>query len=224
MASYKLNVARIRGCPAAEQLLAAMKEFGLPETEEFGVLSCSATSNDAFATIIRKTHQAIQRLDADTQELTTATVEKVTVYPFAARPTNELLEIYAGSASGIEQVGMFFSSCLALPTLTEAIELDILSAVEKLEASTQRFQLRALRISDYAHNSYMAGPYAPKFLDSQHSKDFLTEYVDSIQSALVRFQGPSGRVTVNLNPKACFSFSCNEDDQTAVLSILRKLV
>ena len=119
---------------------------------------------------------------------------------------------------------MFFSSCLALPTIVEPIELDIPSALTKLSAATERFQLRAIRISDYAHNSYMSGPYAPKFLDTEHGRDFLNEYADYVQSATVRFQAPSGRVNVNLTPKACFSFSCNEDDQTFAQLTLRKLI
>jgi len=188
------------------------------------VLSCSATDEAAWATIIRKTHQAVQKLDPETQEVTAAAVEKVTVYPFAVRPASEVLEVYAGSAAGIEQVGVFFASCLALPTVVEPIELDIPAALDKLANGTQRFQLRSLRVSDYAHNAYMAGPYAPKFLDSEHGKDFLEEHADSVQSAAVRFQGPSGRVNVTLSPKTCFGFSCNEDDQTAVQSILRRLV
>ena len=224
MATFKLNLARIKGCPSPKEVVAGMEEFGLPETEEFGVLNHSATNETIFATIIRKTNQAVQTLDPETQEITTAAVEKITVYPFAVRPEQEVLEIYAGTASGIEQIGVFFASCLALPTVVEPIELDIPSAIDKLAASTSKFQLRSIRISDYAHNSYMAGPYGPKFLDTQHGRDFLDEYVDYVQAASVRFQGPSGRVTVSLTPKACFSYSCGDDDQTPVQSILRKLI
>jgi hypothetical protein len=223
MASFKLNIARIRGCPKPEEVEAALSEFGLPETEEFGVLSHSATGEAVFATIIRKTQQAVQKLDEETNEVTSTAVEKITVYPFAVRPQTEVLEIYSGPAGGIEQLGVFFSSCLAFPTLTEPVELDILSAIEKLAAETQRFQLRSARVSDYAHTSYMAGPYTPKFLDSEHGKDFLNEHAEHLQSASVKFQGPSGRVNLTLSPKTCFSFSCHEDDQPAVQSILRKL-
>ncbi len=224
MATFKLNVGHIRGCPPPAEIAAAMEEFGLPESEEFGVLEHSATAETAFATIIRRTDQTVQRLDPETQGVTTVAVEKVTLYPFAVRPAGEVLEVYAGAASSIEQVGEFFSGCLALPIVVDPIELDIASAVDKLAAATQRFQLRSIRISDYAHNSYMSGPYAPKFLDTEHGKDFLGEYADYVLAATVRFQTPGGRANVNLTPKACFSFSCGEEDQTAVLSILRKLI
>ena len=223
MATYKLNVARIRGCPPPEEVTEAMESFGLPETEEFGVLNCSSNPQTAFGTIVRKTNQAVQRIDAETREVTAAAVEKVTVYPFSVTPKRERLEVYAGSASGIEQVGIFLSSCLAMPTVVDAIELDVVSAVEKLMKSTNRFQLRSIRVSDYAHNSFMSGPYAPKFLDSQHGIDFLNEYVDFVTTASVRFATPTGRANVSLNAKACFSFSCNEDDHPAVQLILRKL-
>jgi len=223
MATYKLNLARIQNCPRPKSLAEAMESFGLPETEEFGVLNHSATDKAVFATIIRKTQAAIQRLDEQTREVTAAAVEKVTVYPFAVQPSREVLEIYAGSAAGIEQVGTFLASCLQLPTIVEPIELDIPSAVDKLAADTRKFQLRSIRVSEYAHSSYMSGPYAPKFLDTQHGMDFLAEYADFVTAAGVRFATQSGRATVHLSPKACFSYACGEDDTAEVQSVLRQL-
>ena len=86
----------------------AMKDFGLPETEEFGVLDYSAGQEALYATIVRKTQQTLQRLDAKAKELTAAPVEKATAYPFGVNAAKEVLEIYAGSASAVEQVGIFF--------------------------------------------------------------------------------------------------------------------
>jgi len=224
MASFRLNIAHIRGCPPPGEVLEAMEEFGLPKTEEYGVLNCSATDKVVLATVVRKTQQAIQRLDTEAKELTAAPIERVVAYPLAVRPDADLLELYAGAAAGIEQIGQFFAGCLAFPTVTEPIEIDIPSAIDKLIATTERCQLRSLRVSDYAHNSYMIGPYQPKFLDSAHGMDFLAEYVEGVTAANVRFAGPSGRVNVKLSTTACFSFSCSEDDQPYVQSILRKLV
>ena len=224
MASFKLNLARIQGCVPPAALAKLLEKFGLPDSEEFGILSFSATSESVFGTIVRKTNQALQKLDSQSKEVTSQAVEKVTLYPFGVSPASERLEIYAGSAMAIEQVGAFFSSCLALPTVTEHVELDIPSAIGKLMKTTQKFQLRGLRISDYSHNSYMTGPYAPKFLDGQHGQEFLEEYAEQVVSAGVKFAAPTGRANVTLTPKACFSFSCNEDDQPAVQSILRKLI
>ncbi|MCK5113676.1 MAG: hypothetical protein KAR11_02815 [Phycisphaerae bacterium] len=225
MASFKMNLATIEGCPDPKTLSDAMEEYGLPDDEEFGVLNCSPGDQALYGTIIRKTNQAIQRLDPETHDVATTAVEKVTVYPLGVFTQRKVLEVYEGSTTGIEQVGAFFASALALPTVVTPIELDIVSTIEKLQKNTQRFQLRSVRISDYAHNSYMAGPYAPKFLDSDHGADFLAEYADFVASASVRFHGPHGRVTLNLTPKACFRYSLsNEDDKPAVQAILRKLI
>ena len=175
MASFKLNIAQIKGCPPAGELAELIGSYGRPEGDEFGVLNHSGSEESVFATVIRRTQQAVQKLDEETGEVLSSPVEKVNVYPLGVRPDTEILEVYAGSNSGIEQMGVFFASCLALPTVTEPIPIDIVSAIEKLEHETQGFQLRSIRVGDYAHNAFMAGPYAPKFLDSQHGKDFLDE-------------------------------------------------
>ena len=224
MASFRLNIARIRGCPPPEKLSAALAEFGLPDSEEFGVLNHSAGEKVVWATVIRKTTQAVPRLDAAARKVTSATVDRVTVYPFAVKPDAEVLEVYAGSAAGIEQVGLFLSGSLAVPAVVETIELDIASAVRKLASNADKFQLRSIRVSDYAHNSFMSGPYAPKFLDTEHGMDFLDEYAEFVTAAGVRFAGPTGRVNVGLSTRACFTYSCNEEDQPTVQSILRKLL
>ena len=223
MASYRLNIARIRGCPPPQELAGAMEEFGLPGSEEFGVLHVSITGKSAFGTIVRRTQQAVPRLDTEAREVTDTVIEKATVYPFGVRPDAEVLEVYAGSASSIEQVGLFFSSCLALPTVVEGIELDVPAAVDKLRKTTEKFQLHSVRVSDYAHSSFMSGPYAPRFLDTQHGRDFLEEYAEVVTSAGVRFLCPGGRAIVHLSPKAAFRFRCSDEDHPFVQSILRKL-
>lgn len=224
MASFKLNIARIRGCPPAAELAEAIEAFGLPESEDFGVLNCTSGQNTVYGTLVRKTQQTLQKLDTEAGEITAVAVEKATVYPFGVNPTREVLETYAGSGGGIDQVSAFFSAHLALPTIVQAIELDILSAIDKLAARCEKFQLCAARVSDYAHNSFMNGTYAPSFLDTEHGKDFLDEYADYIKSARVRFAGPSGRINVALTPTACFNFSCNEEDQPTAQAVLRKLI
>jgi len=224
MASYKLNIARMRGCPPAEELAEAIADYGLPDSEEFGVLSCTSGQNTVYGAIVRKTEQTVQRLNAEAGEVTPVAVEKATVYPFGVNPGRQVLETYAGAAGGLAQVAAFFSGHLALPTIVELIEIDILTAIDKLAARTEKFQLRAARVSDYAHNSFMSGTYGPKFLDTEHGKDFLSEYVDYIKAASVRFAGPSGRITVALAPTACFSFSCNEEDHSTAQAVLRTLI
>jgi len=225
MATFKLNLATIDGCPAPKELAAAIEEYGLPENEEFGVLNCTASDTAVYATIIRKINQAIQKLDPETGDVATTAVEKVIVLPIGVFPQKQRLEVYEGPAGGIDQIAGFFASALALPTVTNVIELDIPAAIDKLRGSTERFQLKSIRISEYAHNSYMMGPYAPKFLETESGMDFLGKYVEFVTSASVKFQGPSGRVTVTLSPKACFRFSlANEEDKPAIQALLRKLI
>jgi len=224
MASYKLNIARIRGCPPAAELGEAIEGYGLPEYEEYGVLDCTSGQSTVYGTIVRKTQQTIQRLNAEAGEVTDVAVEKATVYPFGVNPAREVLETYAGSAGGIAQVAAFLAGHLALPTIVELIEIDVLTAIDKLASRTEKFQLRSARVSDYAHNSFMNGTYGPKFLDTEHGKDFLGEYADYIKAASVCFAGPSGRINVALTPAACFSFSCSEDDHPTAQGVLRKLI
>ena len=224
MASFKLNLAMIDGCPDTKTLADAIEGYGLPEDDEFGVLHCSAGDQAVYATIVRKTNQNIQKLDPETAEVLTTAVEKVTVLPFGIFPQRGMLEVYEGSASGIDQIAAFLASGLSLSTVVTMIDLDIPAAIEKLQANTQKFQLKSIRVSDYAHDSYMCGPYTPKFLDSQHGIDFLKEYVEYVTAANVSFRGPHGRVTVGLAPKACFRYSLsNEEDKPAVQALLRKL-
>ncbi|NLW86456.1 MAG: hypothetical protein GXY38_06245 [Planctomycetes bacterium] len=222
MASYKLNIARIRGLPSASAVLDALNDFGVPEDEEFGVLNASGTSTAVMATVIRRTRQAVQQLDNETHELTCAGVEKVTALPLAAVPGKELLELYAGSPAGIEQIGVFFSGSLALPTVVEAVEVDVPAAIESL-TQQKKFQLVTVRVSDFAHNSFMIGPYAPKFQDTRHGMDFIEKYLAGVTSATVKFVGPTGRVTLTVAPNACFRYSCHEDDTPNVQALLRGL-
>jgi hypothetical protein len=224
MATHRLNLARIRNCPAPRKLAEALASFGLPEGGAFGVLNHSATDQSVVGTIIRRGQYAVPRLDDKTREITSVAVEKVAAYPFGIRPAAELLEVYAGSAKAIEHVAEFLSGPLALSTVVEAIDLDVPSAVEKLRKPAKDFRLKSLRVSEYAHDSYMSGPYAPKFTSTEHGLDFLKEYADFVTAASVRFDGPTGKVTVNLTPKACFGFSCADEDLPTVQGILRKLV
>lgn len=224
MASYKINFGRVRGCPDAKTLAERMAAFGMPATEEFGVLNQSATSTTCFATLIRKTQVAVKTLDASTGDVVTSCLEKITMIPMAITPAIERLDVYSGTGSAIEQVGIFLSSGLALKTVTEKRELDVMEAVEHLAGEKSKFQLRTVKVTDFAANAYMTGGYGPKFIDTQHGLDFLKEYQAGIVSATVRYQGPTGRVTLTLRPDACIGYSCTEDDQTAVQVTIRGLV
>jgi hypothetical protein len=100
----------------------------------------------------------------------------------------------------------------------------VADALDKLGRHAKKLQLRSMRAGNYAHNSFMVGPYMPKFLDSEHGKEFAEKYAETLESASVRFAGAKGKVTATLSTRACFAFSCHEDDEVAVKSILRKIV
>jgi hypothetical protein len=223
MASYKFNMATIRGCPSPKELDTLLKAYGMPEGDEFGVLEHQAATESTTANIVRRTMQVYQALDPQTLQVNSRQIEKVTLIPFAVLPKKEMLEIYAGSSGTIKDVALFLGGSLALSVVVEEIELDVIGAIEKLAGATQKFQLRSVRVSDFAHNSYMIGPYMPKFADSEHGKDFMDQYAEAVTTASVKFQGPHGRVTVQLKPTACFSYSCHEEDRQTVRAILRNL-
>lgn len=224
MASFKLNSAIVKGCPAPEKLGEMLQSYGVPDDDEFGVLEHAVAPAAVTATIVRRTCQLVQKMDAKTREIKTERVEKVTLFPFCIKPATETLEVYTGSKTAIEQVGLFASSCLALPVLVECQELDVIQAIETLQAQMSSFQLRAVKISDYSHNSYMTGGYGPKFLDNEHGREFLEKYAAALVSATVRFRVNGRKVNVTLRPNACLSYSCDSDDQAAVQAILRNLI
>jgi hypothetical protein len=214
----------MRGCPAPQDVLVKLNAHGLPDDDEFGVMNCSATDGIVFATIIRRTHASVQRLDPETKELTSAPIEKVAAWPLALKPSREVLELYAGSASTYEHVGAFLSGSLGLQTVVEPIELDIIAAVESLAKTEKKFQVKAAKVSTYCANSFMDGPYAPKYMDTQHGLDFLNEHAEALASVKVWFSAPTGRAKVTISRTAFFSYSCNDDDQQYVQAVLCKLV
>lgn len=225
MATYKLNIATLDNAPPAEKLAEALETFGLPEDEPFGVLTSSSSQAAAFATVIRRVTQTVQTLDPKGPDVTSAAVEKVHLLPMGLFPKRRMLELYDGSATSLDHAAEFLASSLALPTVVNPIPLEIPTAIAKLRETTQKFQLRGVRVSDYAHNSYMLGTYSPKFLDTEHGIEFLAEYAEFVKTATVRFHAPAGRVNLTLCPTAFFRFSLSEDDdQPAVQAILRKLV
>jgi hypothetical protein len=224
MASYKLNIAKIQGAPPARELLQLFNDYGLPDDEEFGVLDCSASDEVLYASILRKTHQAIQRFDGESGEISTTAVEKASILRVGIFPKRCVIELYDGTASSFDYMTNFLGSHLALPIVIDTIDMDIPASVRFLQKSTKRFVLKSIRVSDYAHSSYMIGPYTPKFLETEAGMDFLEEYTDFTTSASCRFQTSRGRATVTLTPKTCLRFTLsNEEDKAEMHTLLRKM-
>lgn len=223
MATFKLHIGRMRGCPDAETLLKAMNQFGLAPAEEFGVKSATATEQSVFATLIHRTQKAVDTEDDETGEIEPRVIQTAKELRIGVCPKNEHLECYDGGPTSLEHLAVFFSAFLALPTVIDAIELDLPAAVDRLAETASKFQVRSVRVTDYAANSYCQGVYAPKFLSTEHAREFLQTYADYLTAVSVRFAGGAGRVGVNLQPTASYGLTCDEEDQAEALALLRKL-
>jgi hypothetical protein len=223
MASFRLNVARIRGLPPVKDIVSALKQFGMPAKGEFGVISYAGTADSVTAEIIHRSRELVGRLDPTGQKVIPTPVERIIAYPFQVSPAKERLEIHAGAANGIEKIGTFMASHLSLTVTTELVELDVVRAVGKLSSRVERFRLHSVRLEGYAYNSYMVGTYSPRFLDSEHGLEFLAEHDEGVLSACVRFVGPNGRVSLIITRNACFTYSCEEADQDFAKTVLRRL-
>ena len=219
-----MNFATIQGCPPPKQVAKEMELFGLPQTEEFGVLNQQATDTAIFAAIIEKKQQAVQKLDPESKELVSEAIEKVTVHNFAIKPAAGIMEVYTGSAATIEHIAAFLSGAIGLPTLVGKCERDILPLIDKLKEQVKNFKIKSVKVSDYAANSYMCDTYGPKFMDSQHGDEFMQEHADFLESATVKFSGSKGQVTLTIRKDGCFNYSCNEDDNAGIQALLRKLM
>jgi len=137
----------------------------------------------------------------------------------------ERIETYGPGAKSLDHAAEgFLINELGIPVLWERMKVDISEAIDKLAADVERLRIVRTGIGDYSHNSYMIGPYSPKFLDSQHGLDFTQEYIEGVKTVRVKFAGPSGPVSLSVKPVSSFSGSIKDDDDLAyVQSICRKL-
>jgi hypothetical protein len=233
MAAYKLNIASIAcGMTTAEAITAALVLRGVPDDHDLGVTKVNLrVDNDQlqkgsiFATMVEHRSRTIQEWDDKGDETHSRVVEDVKVYPFMIDPGRAILETYAGTKKTIELMATLLAGHCSLPVDVGALPLDVLTSVKKLEERTSKFQILTAKVKDYAHSSYMAGGYGPKFIDSTHGAEFIAEYVEQLAAAKVRFALPGGWCTVTLNGTACFSYTVkDEGDQEAAMNVLRGLL
>jgi hypothetical protein len=222
--SYTFNIAQIAGLPVPKKLDAAIERFGLPDDGLFGVIDHQVTRDLVAATVIFRVSQTVQRMDRKAGGVVLAEIDKVVVYPVTMNPVKGAIEIRAGSANGLARMQDFLTQCLNTEVTVEPIELDIQAAVRKLNSQTERFLVRSVRIAHFAPKSYMSGPYSPRFKDSDHGLDFIDSHPDGITGARVSFAASSGMVSLQLNTKSCFKYSCHEDDSSTIQSMLRKII
>ena len=223
MASHTLNIARIRGCPKAAELRKLLADYGVQPDAGYAVLDVAKGGAFVRGTLVALVAQQYPHLDDEAEQLDTQQVEKAVALPFAIWPDKQRLEISAGGKTGIEEVGAFLASELALSTVVDAVEIDLVDAVEKLTKTASRFQLWQATIGLYAASSYVCGKYTPKFIDTDHGLKLLEEYAEAADAVVVRFIEAS-RVSLTIRPTGCFSFSLkDEEDYDQVTKILREL-
>ena len=236
MPSYQLHLASIAGVDDGPSLIAAVKEYAAGQTavvDNYVVLSVdggerAVTMDLAYCTakkitILRpssgdKSTSKSPDLGMDVGQVGVAVPLTIAICTSAGR-----LKTCGPGVRSLEMANEFLAGALAWPVLSNPIAVDIEKAIDHLVANTERTMIRAASVSDYSHNSYMIGGYAPKFLDSQHGLDFAHEYIEAMTSVSVQFAGPTGKVSVKLTGSASFSFSCQEDDRPYVEGMLTKL-
>ena len=236
MPSFQLHIARITPDMKPADIAKAVDHYADGQSRdpgrEFTVLNCHAYPQSGLVQISLARQvgcqiQSIAALDKkkpDAFELVTRDVLRVTPLDMAINTKLGLLETYGGGTGSIENASMFLAGALALAVLAEAQKIDVIKAIDWLTANVERLQVRRSDISDYSHNSYMIGPYAPKFLDSQHGLDFTQEYIAGVKKVAVRFSGPAGHIGLNLTAAASFTGTVkDEDDLPHAQSICRKI-
>lgn len=225
MGAYRLNLATCQGLlPAAA--LAARLEMLKPKADddyEFAVLEVRAAESIVQADILVRSWRKVQQWDPDKKAMTEHEVRVEKVLPAMLWPEKELMATVSGGVRTLETVYVLLATELALPVVYSVVELDLLQAVQSLQKTQTRFQLKAVKHSEFASDSYTSGPFAPRFLDTVHGLEFVEEYQPAIQAVTCTFAGPSRRVRIVMRDQVGFSYSCHDDDADAVKKVLMDL-
>jgi hypothetical protein len=222
VASYKLNIGLMRGCPPAEEL--AEKLGQVAPGERFAVEDLASSSRAVRCRLLRFTDLTVDCWDEKNARVEPMAVRKATSFPLLFRPEAEMVEVQAGSIRSLEQVELLLTECVGLAVTVEKIAFDVIDLLSRLRPLTSKFQLVGGAVELFSANSYTLGPYRPKFEDTENGLEFLEKYAEAVKSARVRFAGKNAKVTVTLAPASSFGFSCCEDDQDATLALLRQVV
>ena len=104
----------------------------MPADQEFGVLNHQATEQAVFGTVARRFEQAVQTVDPESKEVTSQAVERVNLYPFGVKPSTEVLELYGGPASGIEEELLEAAACEVTPASRLSCQITMTDALDGL--------------------------------------------------------------------------------------------
>ncbi len=223
MGSYRLNLGTCKGLPEPAKLAAAMETLRPKDGEdnyELAVTRAVHAGEAVLADLLVRKTRTVRKWDAAKGEMTEHPVESDSVMTVRLHPALDLVSTYAGGARTITDVHVLLASELCLPVVTDVVKLDLLSAVRELQRRVNRFTLVQVKHTEFASDSYTSGPFAPRFIDTQHGLDFLEEQEAGIEAAVVTFAGPSKRVRVTIRQEVGFAYSCHDDDQAAVQKIL----
>ncbi len=222
MASFKLNIGMVRGCPTSSELATKLKMIP-DEDERFTILDLNYTDTALKCRLVRFSNQVVTSWDGEKREVEEVVIRKAEVLPLLILPPKGIVEVQAGSIRSLEQVDVLLSQELGLAVTVEPIEFDVIDLIRKVREQVQGFQLLAAAVDLFSANSYTLGVYRPKFEDTENGLEFLEQYAEAIKTARVRFAGKTGKVTVTLSPHSAFAFSCREDDYDPVSALLRRV-
>jgi len=225
MGSYRLNLATCKGLPPAKQLADRMETLK-PKTDddyEFAVLAVRAGEGIVLADVLVRSWRKVSEWNVEKAMMEAKDVRVEKVLPCMLWPDKELLATVTGGVSTLETIMVLLATELALPVVVEPVQIDLLYAIEELRTRQNRFQLKAVKHSAFASDSYTEGPFAPRFLDTVHGIDFCRENESAIDAVTVTWAGPSKRVRLVMRKQVGFSYSCHEDDAEVVKTVLMNL-
>ena len=228
MPSYQIHYATVAGLPDASMIVDAVKLYGEKQAVaagEFVVLDVAGSKTAARIALAYVAAKKINVVRPSDGEMGMEVDQVNIAIPFELRlcTKTEQLKTYGPGVWSIEHSGVFLSGAMAFPTLISEIELKVEKSLEILREKVDRLTIVGAEVSDYSHDRYMLGKYAPKFLDTDHGLDFVGEYVDSLKAITVQWPGASGKVRMKLTSAASFSFTAHEDDFQQVEAICTHL-
>jgi hypothetical protein len=217
--SYQINVADCAGLPSPDEVLTRMQEYGAPEQEEYRILYATQVEAVLSARVARMIRRAVTILNEDTHKFEETSLLLARQIDLRLTAAGQLVTTTGGLVS-LADAEILLGSCLGLPTIVERWTLDLQTVVEHMLRDTARCQLRTVNVGEYSHNSYMTGPYRPRFLDSIHGREFLEEYGEAAKDVRLRWQSGMGRASATIRPNGCVTYSCQADDQPHVERML----
>jgi len=223
MSVFRLNLARLRGTVPIAKIVDAIRAYGAPPSRPYGVLAVSGESGSVSASVFYRAKQTTLQLIPEEGVVVPVVVEKAVPYRFRLFQRPKRIEVYDGSFNGLSRIEEFLSLSLGGGPKVDPIEIELGDFLVRMSSVVERFQLRRLKVKGYAPASYVKGTYDAVFDDSDRGLRFLADHGDGVTAATVSYSGENGRVTIGLTARACFSYSCSDEDESTVRDLLREI-